>query len=40
MESYNHNGNVTRVHPKSIDGQTVSSQHYPPTKKEIDSWKK
>ena len=40
MESYDHSGNVTMIHPKSINGQSVTSQHYPPTKKELDSWKK
>ena len=35
MESYNHSGQVNRVHPKSINGQTVNSQHYPPTAKEL-----
>jgi len=30
-ESYNHNGEVTRVHPKSINGQQLKAQHYPPT---------
>lgn len=40
MESYDHSGNVTMVHPKSINGQSVTSQHYPPTKQELDSWKK
>lgn len=33
MESRDYNGNVTMIHPKSINGQSVSSQHYPPTKK-------
>ncbi|WP_305397175.1 hypothetical protein [Vibrio penaeicida] len=35
MESYDHSGQVNRVHPKSINGQTVNSQHYPPTAKEL-----
>ena len=35
MESYDHSGNVIRVHPKSINGQPVIGQHYPPTGKEI-----
>lgn len=35
MESYNHSGQVNRVHPKSINGQTVNSQHYPPTAREL-----
>ncbi|MFA6263710.1 MAG: hypothetical protein WC630_04710 [Candidatus Babeliales bacterium] len=30
-ESYDHKGDVTRVHPKTIDGQVLESQHYPPT---------
>lgn len=30
-ESYDHRGNVTRVHPKMIDGQMVRAQHYPLT---------
>ena len=34
-ESYDHAGNVNRVHPKSINGQTVNAQHYPPTKNEL-----
>jgi RHS repeat-associated protein len=34
-ESYDHAGNVNRVHPKDINGQTVKSQHYPPTSKEL-----
>lgn len=35
MESYDHSGRVNRVHPKSINGQTVNSQHYPPTAREL-----
>jgi filamentous hemagglutinin len=35
MESYDHAGNTTRVHPKMIDGQTVNAPHYPPTGKEL-----
>ena len=34
MESYNHAGDVTRVHPKMIDGQSLVVQHYPPTGRE------
>jgi filamentous hemagglutinin len=34
MESYDHKGNVTRSHPKSMDGQTLKSQHFPLTGKE------
>jgi hypothetical protein len=30
--------NVNRVHPKMIDGQDIISQHYPPTKVELESW--
>ena len=33
--SFDHFGNVNRVHPKSINGQTVNSQHYPPTQREL-----
>ena len=39
MESYDHSGNVIRVHPKSVNGQPVSAQHYPPTGAELESWK-
>ncbi len=35
MESYDHSGQVNRVHPKSINGQTVNSQHYPPIAREL-----
>ena len=38
-ESYDHNGNVNRVHPKNINGQDFDLPHYPPTKKDIDSGK-
>jgi RHS repeat-associated protein len=34
-ESYNHNGNVNRVHPKNINGQEIKGPHYPPTKSEV-----
>lgn len=34
-ESRNHKGEVIRVHPKTINGQTVDSTHYPLTKKEL-----
>jgi filamentous hemagglutinin len=30
MESYNHSGQVIRVHPKMLNGQTLESIHYPP----------
>ena len=36
-ESRDHAGNVTRVHPKSIDGLNDISRHYPPTKAELNS---
>ncbi|TVT85721.1 hemagglutinin repeat-containing protein [Pseudomonas sp. H3(2019)] len=39
MESYDKSGNVIRVHPKSINGQPVDAQHYPPTGVELESWK-
>jgi RHS repeat-associated protein len=35
MESYDHTGNVVRVHSKSINGQNVIGPHYPPTGKEL-----
>ena len=35
MESYDQAGNVTRVHPKMINGQPVNLPHYPPTGKEL-----
>lgn len=28
---HDHLGNINRVHPKNINGQTVLSPHYPPT---------
>ena len=34
-ESYNHTGRVIRVHPKTINGQKLESQHYPLTKSEL-----
>jgi hypothetical protein len=34
-ESYDHAGNVIRVHPKMINGQQVTRPHYPPTGSEI-----
>lgn len=34
-ESYDHAGNVVRVHPKMINGQQVNAPHYPPTGKEL-----
>jgi|GEM_PF-2225362 len=38
MESYDHSGAVNRVHPKSINGQPVNAQHYPPTGTELKNW--
>ena len=38
MESYDDAGEVIRVHPKSINGQPVDAQHYPPTGAELKSW--
>ena len=38
MESYDKSGAVIRVHPKSINGQSVDAQHYPPTGAELKSW--
>ena len=35
MESYDHFGQVSRVHPKMINGQTVNFIHYPPIGSEI-----
>ena len=34
-ECYDINGNVNRVHPKDLNGQQLSSQHYPPIKGEL-----
>ena len=34
-ESYDHQGNVNRVHPKTINGQRLNAQHYPPTGTEL-----
>ena len=34
-ESYDHVGDPIRVHPKMVDGQVVTSPHYPPTGKEL-----
>jgi len=38
-ETYDHNGNVNRVHPKMINGEVVDIPHYPPTKADIDQGK-
>ena len=37
---YDHSGNVNRVHPNTLDGQELYSQHYPPTKSELESFMK
>lgn len=34
MESYDHLGNVNRIHPKMYNGQELNAPHYPPTLKE------
>jgi hypothetical protein len=39
-ECYDHEGNINRVRPKMIDGQDVFSQHYPPTKSELEIFSK
>jgi hypothetical protein len=35
-ESYDHMGNVNRVHPKMINGKQIDSLHYPHTRKELE----
>lgn len=35
MESYDHSGNVIRVHPKMINGELLESPHFPPTGSEV-----
>jgi len=35
-ECYDAHGNINRVHPKMIDGQELTGQHYPLTQKEIE----
>jgi hypothetical protein len=37
-ECYDQTGNVNRINPKMIDGQTIDSQHYPPTKADFESF--
>ena len=39
-ECYDQAGNVNRVHPKSLNGQDLIAQHYPPTKAELESFQK
>uniref|UniRef100_UPI00112F0804 RHS repeat-associated core domain-containing protein n=1 Tax=Salmonella bongori TaxID=54736 RepID=UPI00112F0804 len=36
-ETYNHSGQVNRVHPKMKNGDLLDLPHYPPTKADIDS---
>jgi uncharacterized protein RhaS with RHS repeats len=38
-ETYNHAGEVNRVHPKMNDGEVLDLPHYPPTKADIDQEK-
>lgn len=35
MESVDHGENVNRGHPKSINDESVNSNHYPPTAKDL-----
>jgi len=39
-ESYDYFGNINRVHPKTLDGQDLRAQHYPPTKSELEEFLK
>jgi hypothetical protein len=36
-ETYNHSGQVNRVHPKMKNGELLDLPHYPPTKADIDA---
>nr|WP_275895870.1 RHS repeat-associated core domain-containing protein [Serratia marcescens] len=36
-ETYNHAGEVNRVHPKMKNGEVLNLPHYPPTKADIDA---
>jgi len=36
-ETYNHAGEVNRVHPKMTNGEILKLPHYPPTKADIDA---
>ncbi len=38
-ETYDHSGNVNRVHPKMNNGEILDLPHYPPTKADIDAGK-
>jgi hypothetical protein len=37
-EGYDQQGNVNRIRPKMIDGQIIETQHYPPTKADLESF--
>lgn len=39
-ECYDQSGNVNRIHPKSLNGQDLTAQHYPPTGSELSALKK
>ncbi|MCK7431184.1 RHS repeat-associated core domain-containing protein [Enterobacter chengduensis] len=36
-ETYNHSGQVNRVHPKMKNGELLDLPHYPPTKADLDA---
>ncbi|HBO82721.1 MAG TPA: hypothetical protein DD502_31810, partial [Cupriavidus sp.] len=38
-ETYNHAGEVNRVHPKMNNGEVLKLPHYPPTKSDIEQCK-
>jgi filamentous hemagglutinin len=40
IENYNHDGSVNRIHPKTLDGQDLKAQHYPPIKSESKAFAK
>jgi hypothetical protein len=40
MESYDHKGQINRVHPKMLNGQKLKSLHFPLTGKEIETLSK
>jgi len=40
QECYDQAGSVNRVHPKSLNGQDLIGQHYPPTKAELEFFEK
>lgn len=39
-ECYDQFGNINRIRPKTLDGQNLISQHYPPTKPETEQFLK